>query len=47
MWDFPGSPVAKNPPANAKDTGLAPSLGTSHTPWGDEAPCDTTTESAL
>ena len=29
--DFPGSPVVKNPPANAGDTGLIPGPGRSHT----------------
>ena len=28
--DFPGSPVVKNPPANAGDTGLIPDRGRSH-----------------
>ena len=28
MWDFPGGPVVKNPPASAGDTGLIPGLGT-------------------
>ena len=35
--DFPGSPVVKNPPANAGDTGLSPGLGRSHMPWGNYA----------
>ena len=26
--DFPGGPVVKNPPVNARDTGLIPGLGT-------------------
>ena len=30
--DFPGGTVAKNPPANAEDTGLIPSLGRSYMP---------------
>ena len=34
-WDFPGSPVVKNPPANAWDTGLIPGLGRSHMPRGN------------
>ena len=29
--DFPGSPVVKNPPAKAGDTGLIPGPGRSHT----------------
>ena len=33
--DFPGSPVVKNPPANAGDTGLIPGPGRSHMPWGN------------
>ena len=31
--DFPGGSVVKNPPANAGDTGLMPSLGRSHLLW--------------
>ena len=31
--DFPGSPVVKNPPANAGDMGLIPDLGRSHMSW--------------
>ena len=30
MQDFPGGPVVKNPPANARDTGSIPGLGRSH-----------------
>ena len=33
--DFPGSPVFKNLPANAGDTGSIPGPGKSHVPWGD------------
>ena len=29
-WDFPGSTVVKNPPANARDTGSILGLGRSH-----------------
>ena len=29
---FPGGAVVKNPPANARDTGLSPGLGRSHMP---------------
>ena len=29
-WEFPGGAVAKNPPANAGDTGSVPGLGRSH-----------------
>ena len=32
LWDFPGSTVVKNLPANAGDTGLIPGLGGSHMP---------------
>ena len=39
--------MTKNPPANAEDTGLTLGLGIFHVPWGDEAPCGATTESAL
>ena len=36
--DLPdGSPVVKNPPANAGDVGLIPSLGRVHKPRGDLA----------
>ena len=31
LWDFPGGPVVKNPPANAGDTGLIVDLGRPHT----------------
>ena len=34
---FPCSPVVKNLPANARNTGLIPGLGGSHTPWGNYA----------
>ena len=27
-WDFPGGPVVKNPPCNAKDIGSIPDQGT-------------------
>ena len=30
--DFPGGAVVKNPPANARDTGLSPGPVRSHTP---------------
>ena len=30
VWDFPGVPVVKNPPANAGDLGLIPGPGRSH-----------------
>ena len=31
-WDFPGSQVVKNLPANAGDTSLIPGLGRFHMP---------------
>ena len=33
--DFPGSPVVKNLPANAGDTGSIPGPGRFHMPWGN------------
>ena len=30
MWDFPGGPVVKNPPANAGNMGSIPGPGRSH-----------------
>ena len=30
IQDFPGGAVVKNPPANARDTGLSPGPGRSH-----------------
>lgn len=33
--NFLGGPVVKNPPVNARDTGLIPSPGRSHTPRGN------------
>ena len=33
--DFPGGPAVKNPPANAGDTSLIPSLGRFHMPQDD------------
>ena len=32
MWDFPGGPVVKNPPANAENTVLIPGPGRFHMP---------------
>ena len=32
VWNLPGGAVAKNPPANAGDTGSSPGLGRSHMP---------------
>ena len=34
---FPGGAVVKDPPANAGDTGLSPSLGRSHMPRSNKA----------
>ena len=34
-WDFPGGPVVRSPPANARVTGLISGAGGSHMPWGD------------
>ena len=33
--DFPVGAVAKNPPANAGDTGSSPGLERSHMPWSN------------
>ena len=35
VWDFPGGPVVKNPPANAGDTGSVPDLGRFQMPAGN------------
>ena len=32
FWGFPDGSVVKNPPVNAGDTGLIPSLGKAHMP---------------
>ena len=37
MWDFPGSTVVKNLPANARDMVLSPGLGRYHMPQSNEA----------
>ena len=42
-WVFPGCPVVKNLPCNARDTGSIPSPGRSHMPW-DKSLCATATE---
>ena len=34
-WDFPGSAVVQNLPANAGDTGSSPGPGRSHMPWSN------------
>ena len=46
-WDFPGGPVAKNPPSNAGDAGSIPGRGTK-IPHAAEhlSPRTTTTELA-
>ena len=36
-WDFPGSTVVKNPPANAGDTRLIPGPARSHMPRSNKA----------
>ena len=33
--DFPGGPVVKNLPANARDKGSIPDPGRSHMPWSN------------
>ena len=35
MWDSPGGPVVKNPPASAGDWGPIPGLGRLHMSWGN------------
>ena len=35
LTDFPGGAVVKNPPANARGTGLSPGLGRSHMLWSN------------
>ena len=42
--DFPGSPVVKNPPANARDMSSVPGPGISHTPVGQLSLYATTPE---
>ena len=37
LWDFPGSAVVKNLPANAGNTGSSPGLGRSHMPRNNKA----------
>ena len=37
LWGFPGGAVAKNPPANAGNTGSSPGPGRSHMPWSNQA----------
>ena len=46
-WDFPGGPVIKNPPYNARDAGSIPGQVTKipHA-TGQLSPCATTTELA-
>ena len=45
MGDFPGGPVVKNPPYNARGSGSTPGQGTKipHAA-GQLSPCTTTTE---
>ena len=45
--DFPGGSVAKNPPANAGDTGLIPGLGRFPRAVGQLSPCAATTEAQV
>ena len=45
IWDFSSGPMAGNPPANARDVGLIPSVGGFHMQEGQLNPCATTTES--
>ena len=48
MWDFPGSPVVKNLPANAGDTGLVPGPGTKILHAEEQlSPCAATTEARM
>ena len=35
LMNFPVGTVAKNPPANAGDTGSSPGPGRSHIPWSN------------
>ena len=35
VWAFPGSPLVRNSPANAGDTGWSPGPGRSHIPQGN------------
>ena len=37
VWDFPGGPVVKNPPANARDMDSIPGPGRFHRPLGSQA----------
>ena len=39
MGDFPGGPVVKNLPSNARDTGSIPGLGGSHMMQSNRATC--------
>ena len=46
--DFPGGPVVKNPPCNAKDTGSTSGPGTKIPHVAEQlSPCATATEPAL
>ena len=44
---FPGGPVVKNLPCNARDTSLIPGLGRYHMPGSKWARCTTTAEPVL
>ena len=51
MREFPGGPVVKNPPCNARDAGLTPDRGTKTpraaeqlSPRATMSPCTTTRE---
>ena len=45
---FPGGPVVKNAPCNARDTGSIPGLGTKIPHVAEQlSPCTTATEQAL
>jgi len=37
MMNFPGGPMAKDPPASAGDLGLIPVPRRFHMPWGNKA----------
>ena len=47
MLGFPGGPVVKNLPCNARDTGLISGLGRSYMPWEQLSLCVTTIEPSL
>ena len=43
VWDFPGGPVVKNPPSNAREAGLIPAWGIKivHAAGATEPVCST------